>query len=126
MGPVMYADTITRKEIAALLNVDINKLAQMISCHKRLKNFPKPLGKKSYHFYYQTSDALISLHKSGYISKELLDSLLVKKESVGFLDFIQGKFDRKELVNQYRYKRIASKVTKPKSVRVVIEGEFAF
>jgi hypothetical protein len=122
-------ETISRREVAELIGMDSNRLGTMIAMCKAYQNFPSHVGKKSYYFLYKTDEVVKFLVDEGIMNmEEILAKIQGGKieNPMGFRDFISGKFDRDELTNRYKLKRLASKVTKPKTVRVSIECEWAF
>jgi len=109
----MTGKTITRKEIAALLGIRQGRLQQLL--RNEAFALPDPVGKEGYSFVYDRAMVLQLLSYWRSAAEKYADS--GRPDPPTFFEVLAGKYDRRELRQRYRLKRIASKSTKPKTVK---------
>jgi transcriptional regulator with XRE-family HTH domain len=109
----MAAKTITRAEIASLLGVTRRRLQQLL--RTEAFSLPDPVGKEGYSFVYDRAMVLqLMLHWRAAAEKFVGED---NDQTPTFIGVLAGKYDRRELRERYRLKRIVSKSTKPKTVK---------
>ena len=116
---------INKTQIAALLGIS-GAYASKIAREGRA-NMPKPLGVGRKAMYLESEikawiaanlDQIISSKLNNQIKRRnLVDELT--NCSITPLSFIQGKFESKATQNKNRFKRLASSVIRPETVKVV-------
>jgi len=118
---VAIRETITRKEIAEMLQISLQRLSQLVYKDNRM---PKPTAIQLNTFIYDKTAimdwiASIQIKKSGtfYDFKSCVD---MKQAGL----FLRGVYDRNELRRKYEFKKLASRHTRPATTTVRIEGDF--
>ena len=116
---------IPKKEIALLLGISRYYMSKI--AHEGRANMPKPVGCGRKAMYLESEikawivgniDQIISSKLNNQIKRRnLVDELT--NNGITPLSFIQGKFASKADQNKSRFKRLASSVIRPQSVRVV-------
>lgn len=122
------AQTMTRKDIAVMMKMNINMLHQ--ATVKPGFNLPAPIGKRN-NFKIYNEDEIKAWWKAKQeaAAQDKIDKEIGRNRSDGkvtFSSIIAGKFDRSDVQKRHQYKRLVSRQTKPITYLESVNGDGSY